>query len=44
MNARLPRISCLLLLLLTLAARVGTQLRKINIAYTATRPYQAAIL
>jgi len=44
MNARLPKIACLLLLLLTLVAPVGAQLRKINIAYTATSPYQAALI
>ena len=32
------------LLLLTLAAPAAAQLRKINIAYTATSPYQAALI
>jgi ABC-type nitrate/sulfonate/bicarbonate transport system substrate-binding protein len=38
------KVFCLLFLLLTLAAPASAQLRKLNIAYTATSPYQAALI
>jgi len=37
-------IVCLVYLLLTLTDSAGAQLRKLNIAYTATSPYQAALI
>lgn len=37
-------VVCLLFLFLTLAGPAAAQLRKLNIAYTATSPYQAALI
>src|SRR3972149_5766961 len=37
-------VVCLLFLLLMLTGSAGAQLRKLNIAYTATSPYQAALI
>src|SRR3990172_4682168 len=37
-------IVCLFYFLLTLTGSAGAQLKKINIAYTATSPYQAALI
>jgi len=37
-------IVCLVYVLLTLTGSAGAQLRKLNIAYTATSPYQAALI
>ena len=38
------KIVCLIYLLLTLTGSAAAQLRKLNIAYTATSPYQAALI
>ena len=38
------KVACLLFLLLTLTGSAAAQLRKLNIAYTATSPYQAALI
>ena len=38
------KIICLIYLLLTLTGSAAAQLRKLNIAYTATSPYQAALI
>jgi NitT/TauT family transport system substrate-binding protein len=38
------KIVCLLFLFLTLTGSAAAQLRKLNIAYTATSPYQAALI
>src|SRR3990170_7931988 len=43
-NKRRVTIVCLLFLLLTLTGSAVAQLRKLNIAYTATSPYQAALI
>ena len=43
-NIRRVTIICLLFLLLTLTGSAVAQLRKLNIAYTATSPYQAALI
>jgi NitT/TauT family transport system substrate-binding protein len=43
-NKRRVTIVCLVYLLLTLTGSAVAQLRKLNIAYTATSPYQAALI
>src|SRR5439155_992799 len=43
-NARWTKITCLFLVLLALASPASAQSRKVNIAYTATSPYQAPLI
>ncbi len=44
LSIRRVTIVCLVYILLTLTGSAGAQLRKLNIAYTATSPYQAALI
>src|SRR5947208_1728432 len=43
-NAHWTKITCLFVFLLALASPASAQSRKVNIAYTATSPYQAPLI